>query len=85
MDRQWWKAAGIRVLKTFCQTLVALIGTSAVSIVDLDWQQMLGVAATAALVSLLTSIAGLPEVEAKKELEEVKLQQSGEIDVPKED
>ena len=85
MNIQWWKAAGIRVLKTFCQTLVALIGTSAVSIVDLDWQQMLGVAATAALVSFLTSIAGLPEVEAKKELEEVKLQQSGEIDVPKED
>lgn len=64
----------------FCQTLVTLIGTTAVSIVDLDWLQMLGVAATAAVVSFLTSIAGLPEVEAKQELHEIKLSQSGEID-----
>lgn len=80
MNKEWWKAAGIRILKTFCQTLVALIGTSAVSIVDLDWLQMLGVAATAALVSFLTSIAGLPEVAAKQELEEIKLSQSGKIE-----
>ena len=69
----------------FCQTLVTLIGTTAVSIVDLDWLQMLDVAATAAVVSFLTSIAGLPEVEAKQELHEIKLSQSGEIAIPEED
>lgn len=58
----WAKAAGVRALKTFSQALVALIGTTAASITALDWAQMLGVAATAAVVSLLTSVAGLPEV-----------------------
>lgn len=80
MDLLWWKAAGVRALRMFCQTLVTLIGTTAVSIVDLDWLQMLGVAATAAVVSFLTSIAGLPEVDAKQELHEIKLSQSREIE-----
>lgn len=56
------KDALLRALRTFCQTLVALIGADQVSIVDLDWVGMLSVAATAAVVSILTSIAtGLPE------------------------
>lgn len=56
------KDALLRALRTFCQTLVALIGADQVSIVDLDWLGMLSVAATAAVVSILTSIAtGLPE------------------------
>ncbi len=58
----WTKAALIRALKTAAQTLAALIGTGAVSIISLDWPQMLGVTATAAVLSLLTSLAGLPEV-----------------------
>lgn len=60
---KWAKAAGIRALKTAAQTLAALIGTGAVSIISLDWPQMVGVTATAAVLSLLTSLAGLPEVE----------------------
>ena len=60
---KWFKAAGVRAIKTFAQALVAEIGTGAVGIVDLDWLQMLGVAATAAVLSLLTSVAGLPEVQ----------------------
>lgn len=61
--KKWIKAAGIRAIKTFCQSLVTLIGTKAVSIIDLDWPTMVGVAATTALVSILTSVAGLPEVD----------------------
>ena len=51
------------------QSLVALIGTNAVSIVCLDWAQMLGVAATAGVLSLLTSLAGLPEVTEPHEID----------------
>jgi hypothetical protein len=49
-----------RSVKTFAQSLVALIGAGAVNIVLLDWPDMLGVSATAALVSLLTSVVSLP-------------------------
>lgn len=62
-SKKFWKAAGVRAIKTFAQTLVALIGTTAVSITALDWAQILGVGATAAVLSILTSLAGLPEVE----------------------
>lgn len=62
----WLKAAGVRVVKTGAQTLVTLIGTEAVSIISLDWPQMLAVTATTMVLSLLTSIAGLPEVDDGK-------------------
>ncbi|MBS5865703.1 MAG: holin [Coriobacteriaceae bacterium] len=61
---KWIKAAGMRAIKTAAQTLVTLIGTNAVSIVELDWVQMAGVTATTAVLSLLTSLAGLPELDA---------------------
>ena len=61
--RTWWKCAGIRALKTFCQGLITLIGSDMISIVDVDWKTAIGMAATMALVSLLTSVAGLPVVE----------------------
>ncbi len=58
------RAAAIRAARTAAQTAVALLGTGALNIVDIDWQQILGVSAGAALVSALTSIAtGLPEAE----------------------
>ena len=56
-DKRFWIAAGERAVKTFAQTLIALIGTGAVGIMDLDWAQMLSVSATATLLSILTSIA----------------------------
>ena len=56
-DIRFWRAAGERAIKTLAQTLVALIGTTAVNIIDLDWAQMFGVAATATVLSVLTSIA----------------------------
>lgn len=62
----WLKAAGIRVVKTGAQTLITLIGTDMVSIIQLDWAQMLAVTATTMVLSLLTSIAGLPEVDDGK-------------------
>ncbi len=56
-DIRFWKAAGERAVKTFAQTLVALIGTGAVGIMSLDWPQMLSISATATLLSVLTSVA----------------------------
>ena len=60
---KWLKAAGIRAVKTFAQTAVALIGTEMVGFTDLDWLHIVSVAGVAAVLSLLTSVAGLPEVE----------------------
>ena len=59
---EWARAAAIRALKTGAQTLASLIGTGAVGILALDWPQMISVTATAMVLSVLTSIAGLPEV-----------------------
>ena len=58
----WLKAAGIRALKTLAQTAVATIGTCAV-LSDVDWVMVASASALAAVLSLLTSIAGLPEVQ----------------------
>ena len=62
MTKKWWKAAGIRALKTFCQTAVATIGTTAV-LHEVDWVAIASASALAAVLSLLTSLAGLPEVD----------------------
>lgn len=64
--RQWALAALVRALKTGAQTLATLIGTGAVAITSLDWAQMLAVTATAMVLSLLTSLAGVPEVDGGK-------------------
>ncbi len=61
--RAWAKAAAIRAVKTFAQTAVALIGTGAVGFTDLDWVRIASVSGVAAVLSVLTSIAGLPEVD----------------------
>jgi len=65
MNKAWWRAAGIRAIKTAAQTAVALIGTGAVGFTDLDWARIASVAGVAAVLSLLTSIAGLPELDAQ--------------------
>ena len=62
MNKSFWKSALIRALRTFCQSLVTLIGTDAINIVDIEWLTIIGIAATTAVMSILTSIAtGLPE------------------------
>lgn len=60
---KWLKAAGIRAAKTAAQAVIVLTGTDAVNILTLDWVHIVGVAAGMAFVSLLTSVAGLPEVD----------------------
>jgi hypothetical protein len=59
----WARAALVRAGKTVCQTAVALIPAAAM-ITDVDWVTVAGTAALAGVVSLLTSVAGLPEVNA---------------------
>ena len=60
--KSWIKSAGIRALKTFAQTFVATIGTGALTLGAVNWGLVLSSAALAAILSLVTSIAGLPEV-----------------------
>lgn len=61
--KEWFKAAGIRAIRTFAQTAVGMVGGEMVGLLDVDWVGVLSVAATAAILSLLTSVAGLPELE----------------------
>ena len=60
--KTWLKAAGIRAAKTVCQTIISMVTGNMVGIVDVDWLSVLSVAAMAGLISMLTSVAGLPEV-----------------------
>lgn len=64
--KKWLKAAGIRAIKTVSQTAVATIGTSAV-IGDVDWLMVGSASLLAGILSLLTSVAGLPEVKTKED------------------
>ena len=59
---RWLKAAGIRALKTFAQAAVAAVGVG-VALNEVDWLNVLSIAAVAAICSMLTSAAGLPELE----------------------
>lgn len=61
--KSWIKAAGIRAIKTWCQAFIALVPTTAVIISDVNWTVCLSGATLAAVISLVTSIAGLPELE----------------------
>ena len=62
--KKWIKAAGVRAVKTMAQTAVSLI-TVGNLITELDWVSIIGISATAGVVSMLTSVAGLPEVVRK--------------------
>ncbi|MBR1981100.1 holin [Candidatus Proelusimicrobium excrementi] len=59
--KKWIKAAGVRAVKTVAQTAVATIGTSAV-LGDVNWVMVASASALAGVLSLLTSVAGIPEV-----------------------
>ena len=60
--QKWLKAAAIRALKTVAQAAIATIGTTAI-ITEIDWRIVISSALVAGLLSILTSIAGLPEVD----------------------
>lgn len=64
--KSWIKAAGIRALKTFAQTIVATI-TVGSAINEINWLNVLSVSALAAVCSLLTSVAGLPELKGDEQ------------------
>ena len=61
MNKKWWKAAGIRAIKTVAQTATATIGTSA-AMGDVNWTMVASASLLAGVLSMLTSVAGLPEV-----------------------
>ena len=61
LNAKWWAAAGIRAIKTVAQTAIATIGCSAL-IETVNWPVVVSAAALAGILSLLTSLAGLPEV-----------------------
>ncbi len=62
INKKWLKAAGVRAIKTVAQTAVALIGVGTV-MSDIDWLMVASASALSGILSILTSIAGLPEVE----------------------
>lgn len=62
MNKEWLKAASVRALKTFAQTAVSML-TIGQAFIDVNWVNVLSISAVAAIISIFTSIAGLPEVE----------------------
>ena len=62
MDKEFWEAAATRAARTFAQAVLGAVGTGAIGVAQVDWLGALSIGATAAIVSLLTSVAtGLPE------------------------
>ena len=62
MRRDWWKAASVRAVKTVAQTALSMV-TIGQAFADINWSYVASVSAVAGVVSLLTSLAGLPEVD----------------------
>ncbi len=60
--KQWWRAAVIRAIRTWAQGFIALVPTTAIIIKDVNWMVCLSGASLAAILSIITSIAGLPEL-----------------------
>lgn len=63
--KEWAKAAGIRAIKTFAQAAIAAVGSNTIFIHEINWLMVLSAGALAGILSLLTSVAGLPEVDNK--------------------
>lgn len=65
-NSNWWKAAGIRALKTVCQTAIATIGTAAL-VEQVNWVAVASASALAGILSLLASLAGIPEIDKEEQ------------------
>lgn len=61
--KKWIKAAAVRTVKTMAETAIALIGTNTIGITDVDWLGLLSACALSGVVTVLTCIKGLPEVQ----------------------
>ena len=66
----FWTAAAIRALRTFAQGMIGAIGTSAVGVTQVDWLGAASIGLTAAIISILMALAGLPEVDDGRDEEE---------------
>lgn len=62
MTKIWFKAAGVRAVKTMAQAALAVLGSGMIGVLEVDWLNLVSVAIMAGICSVLTSIAGLPEV-----------------------
>ena len=69
---EWWKAAGIRAIKTFAEGAIAVIGTQAMFIQDVNWLAVLSGGAMAAIISFLISLKGLPELKEEADAKHAK-------------
>lgn len=65
-NKSWWRAAAIRAVKTVAQTAIGCIG-AAVALGDVNWPMVVSAAVLSGIVSVLTSVAGLPEVDTNTE------------------
>lgn len=65
MNKAWWKAAGIRAIRTVAQAAIATIGSS-VLFTEVNWAMVASASLLAGIISMLMSIAGLPELEEEK-------------------
>lgn len=70
--KKWLKAAAVRAMKTFCQTAASMM-TVGQTIYEVDWIGILSVSGLAAIMSMLTSLAGIPEVERENQEEKGEL------------
>lgn len=76
--KRWLKAAGVRAIKTAAQTAVATMPVTALTIGDVDWMIVASSAVLAGVISLLTSVAGIPEVDGGEPVPEIVKQSKGE-------
>ena len=68
MSKRWLKAAGIRAIKTICQVAASML-TVGQAVLEVNWKNVLSVSLVAGFISILTSIAGLPEVEQEEKIQ----------------
>lgn len=69
--KEWFKAAGIRAIRTFAEAMLAYIGTGAIVLGDVNWLAALSAGAFGAVTAILLALTGLPEVEKMKPPEEL--------------